>query len=122
QIYIACYQVVLCDDGHGVAKLSEHFHATTRYSQLFFNRLITIRVPAHGDDARFPARRHEFLAQQFGRILFYHDFALEIDSGGESQISVRGPRITIDAAMLAAAIWVDAGVETDVRRVVVGQD
>src|SRR6185369_5493529 len=32
------------------------------------------------------------------------------------------PRITIDAAMFAAAVGIDAGIESDVRAVVVGND
>ena len=35
---------------------------------------------------------------------------------------MRGPRVTINATVLAAAVGIDAGVEADVRAVVVGQD
>ena len=61
-------------------------------------------------------------AQQFRRVLLDHDFALEIEPGGKAEIFVRRPGVAINAAVLAAAIRIEAGAETDVRAVVAGDD
>src|SRR5262249_47734896 len=54
--------------------------------------------------------------------LLHQNLRLEIEPGGKAEKLVRGPRIAIDAAVLAAAIGIDAGVETDVGTVVRGDD
>ena len=43
---------------------------------------------------------------------------LEIESGGETEILVRRPRVAINATVLATAIRIDARLESDVRTVV----
>jgi len=60
--------------------------------------------------------------QELGRVLLDHDLALEIQAGREAEVLVGGPGVTIDTTMLAAAIWIDAGLETNVRAVVVGDN
>ncbi len=62
-------------------------------------------------------------AQQFRRAFCLTMILLSKSasrSGEKTEKLVRGPRETINAAMLAAAIRVQAGIETDVRAVVVG--
>ena len=46
----------------------------------------------------------------------------EIEPGGEPHIGVARPGVAIEAAVLAAAIGVDRPVESDVRRLVAGDD
>ncbi len=70
----------------------------------------------------FQRRRREFFRQQLGRVFFHHDAAFEIESGGESEIFVRWPGVTINAAVLAAAIGIDARFETDIGAVVMCDD
>ena len=82
------------------------------------DRLIAVGHAAHRDDLRLPLGRGEFLAQQLGRVFLDHDARLEIQAGGEAEILVRGPRVAVDAAVLAAAIRIDAELEADVRAVV----
>ena len=55
-----------------------------------------------------------------GACEFDHDFGLEIKSRGKTKIFVRGTGVTVNAAMLAAAIRIQARPETNVRTVIVG--
>src|SRR5690606_25757335 len=48
------------------------------------------------------------------------DDALEVEAGREAQVLVRRPGVAVGAAVLTAAVWVDAEVEADVRAVVAG--
>src|SRR5439155_1102919 len=66
--------------------------------------------------------RGKFFAQQLRGVLLDHDFGFEVQAGGKAEELVRGPGIAVDAPMLAAAIRVDAGLETDVGAVVVGDE
>jgi hypothetical protein len=63
-----------------------------------------------------------FPAQQLRHILLDHDFALEIEAGGKAEILMKRSRVAIDAAMLAAAIRIEARLKSDVRAVVVADD
>ena len=56
------------------------------------------------------------------RVHLHHDATLEIESGRKPEIFVRWPRITIDAAMLATAIRIEARFESDIRTVVARDD
>src|SRR5688572_11275484 len=82
-------------------------------------RLVRIGYTAHSDDLRFPSRRTQLLAQQQRGFLLDQDLGLEIQSGRKSQIFVCGPRITIDATVLTAPVWVNTGTEADIRTVIV---
>ena len=64
----------------------------------------------------------QFRFKQLRRVLLHHDLALEIESGGEPKIFVGRPRKAVDAAMLAAAIRIDARLESDIRAVVPRDD
>src|SRR5205823_2332546 len=48
-----------------------------------------------------------------------HDFTLEIQSGRKTEILVERSRVAVDATVFATAIGIDAGLEADVRTVVV---
>src|SRR5438067_1334276 len=122
QVDVARYQPVLCDDRHWVSEFRQHFEATARDPQLSLDRLVRIGHAAHDKDLRFPFRRGEFLFEQFRRVLFHHDLALEIQPGRQPEIFMGGPRETIDAAMLATAVRIYARLEPDVRAVVPRDD
>src|SRR6266498_5162693 len=106
KIDISRDETVLCDDRHWVAKFCEHFETTACDAQLFLNRLVRIGHAAHHEHLRFPTRRLQFRAQQFRGIRFHDDFALKIEPGGKTEIFVSWSGITVNAAVLAAAIWI----------------
>ena len=121
-VLIARDEMVLGDDHDRVAVLGEHLQATAGEFQAPLDGLIAIGHAAQGHHARLPARVLQFTPQEFGRVFLDHDLGLEIRSGAVAQELVRGPRVAIDAAVLAAAVGVERGVEADVRAVVVGED
>src|SRR5205085_6317864 len=103
-------------------ELGEHLETTARQLEPALHRLITIGDSAHRNNLRFPFRGRKLCAQKFGGILFYHDFTLEIQSGGKAEILMEWPGITINAAMLAAPIGINAGGKANIRTVVVGNN
>jgi hypothetical protein len=62
------------------------------------------------------------LAEEFGSVLFDDDLRLEIDAGGEAQKFMSGPGVTVSATVLTPPIWVDTGLKTNIRAVVVRDD
>ena len=84
--------------------------------------MVAVGDAAEGDNFGLPFFRGKLFTQEFGRIFLDHDFGLEIEPGGEAEIFVERAGVTIDAAVLAAAIGIDAGFEADVGAVVVGND
>ena len=93
-----------------------------RYFPLALDRLIGVGVGPHRDDLRLVGGLAQFRLQKLRRIGFHQKLSLEIESRREAEISVGGPRETIDAAMLAAAIGIDRLVERNIRRVVPRDD
>ena len=91
-------------------------------SQLALDRLVAVGDAADRDHLAAPTSaptapsRSSSGASSFTRIL-----RLEVEAGGEAEVLVRRARVAVDAAVLAAAVRVDAGVEADVRAVV-GRD
>ena len=87
-----------------------------------FDRLIRIGDAADRDHLRLPSRRGQFTPQQCRRVLFHQDLRFEIESRREAEIFMIGPGKTINATVLASAIRIDAGIESDVGTVVVVDD
>src|SRR6185503_16074607 len=106
----------------GIAKLRENGDAAPRDPELSLDRLIRIGDAADGDRLRLPAFLVQLFAEQRRRIFLDHDLRLEVEARGKAEVFVRRPRVTVDAAVLAAAIRIDAGFEADVRTVVGGDD
>ena len=121
-IDIARDKMVLCDDRHRIAKFRKHLEAAARYLQFSLHRLIRIGHATQHQRLRLPSRRFQFGAQQLRRICFHHDFAFEIESGRKPEILVSWSRVTIDAAVLAAAIRIQACFKADIRTVITGDD
>ena len=121
-VQIARYQVILGYDGNWIAELRQNFQAASRQFEPAFHRLVAVGYAADRDDFGLPFRRGQFFMQKLGRVFFHHDFGLEVQAGGESEIFVKRPRIAINAAVLAAAVRIDAGFESDIRAVVVRND
>src|SRR5581483_11633629 len=62
------------------------------------------------------------MAQQLRRAVFDHDFGFKIQPGRKAEIFVEWPREAVNAPMLAAAVRINAGLEPDVRAVVIVDD
>jgi len=54
--------------------------------------------------------------------VLHHNFAFEIETGGKSEIFVSRTRKTVNAAVFATAIRIDARLETDVRTLIAGDN
>jgi hypothetical protein len=100
----------------------EHGEAAARDLHLSLDGLVRVGDTADRDRLRLPLRREQLLAQQLRRVLLHHDLGLEIEAGREAEVLVRRPREAVSAAVLAAAIRIDAVGEADVRRVIAGDD
>jgi hypothetical protein len=57
----------------------------------------------------------KIFAQQFRRTLFDHDFGFKIEADGKSEILMRRARVAINAAVLAAAIRIQARIVSNRR-------
>ena len=113
---------VLGDEDRGIAELGEHREAASRDAELALDRLIHVGDAGQTQHLRLPAARRERFAQQLGRALLHQDARLEVEPGGESEVLVGRARVAVDAAVLAPAVGVQAGVEAHVGTVVVGDD
>src|SRR5215217_4650276 len=118
KIDISCNKTVLCDDRHRIAKSGKHFETATSNAELPLDGLIRIGHATQHQRLRLPPRRFQFGAQQLRRGRFHHDLALEIESGGKTEIFVRWSRVTIDAAMFAPSIRIQACLKPNIRTVV----
>ena len=105
-----------------IAELGQHLQAAARDAEPALDRLVGIGHAAHHQHLRLPLLRVQLLAQQRRRVFLDQDLRLEVEPRGEAEVLVRGAREAVDAAVLAAAIRIDAGVEADVRTVVRGDD
>ena len=122
QVDIARHQVVLGDHLHRVARLAQHLQAAAGEAQAALDRLVGIGHPAQPKRLRPPAGPCQLLAQQLGSVLLDQDPGLEVQPRGHAQVLVRGPREAVGAAVLAAPVGVDGGVEVHVGAVVVSDD
>ena len=122
QVEVAGDQVVLRDDRHRVAELGQDLQTAPRDPELSLDRLVRVGDAGEHDDLGFPARAQERLSQQFRRTVLDQYPALEVQSGGETEVLVRGTGVAVDAAVLAAAVGVQAVLEADVGRVVARED
>src|ERR1035441_2403539 len=87
-----------------------------------FDRLVRIGHATHDDYLRFPFRRRQLRFKQLRRVRLDHDFAFEIESRGKPEIFVGWAGKAVNAAVLATAIRIDTGLDSDIRTVVVRND
>ncbi len=90
----------------------------SRDSALAFDWLIGVGVGAKRNDFRLISRVRQLKFEQLCRVRLCVKLCLEIEPCGVSEIAMCWPRVTIDAAMLAAAIGVDRAIERDIGTVV----
>ena len=114
--------MVLRDDRYRVAELGQDLQTAPGDPELSFDWLVRVGDAGEHDDLGFPARAQERLSQQLRRTLLDQYPALEVQSGGEAEVLVGGTGVAVDAAVLAAAVGVQAVLEADVGRVVARED
>ena len=68
--------------------------------------LVGVGIHSQCERLHLITRLGQLSAQQIRRIHLGEQFGLEIQAGRQAEVAVRRPRKTINAAMLAAAIWV----------------
>ena len=100
----------------------EHFEDAAHDLIAPLDRLIRIGIGADRDRLWRIIRRRQFALKEFGRVRLHEQFGFEIEAGGEPEIGMRGPRETINAAVLAAAVRIDRAIKRDVGRIVAGDD
>ncbi len=122
QVEVALDHGALGDDGAGMARLGQHLQQLARHAIAFLDRLVGIGVGAEVDRGRPVAALRQRGAQQLGGIGLGVKLGLEVQPGRQVEIGVAGPRVAVDAAVLAAAIGIDGGVEGDVGRLVARDD
>ena len=118
QVDIARDQAILGNDSDRVAKPREHFQASSGNPQPPFDRLIRIGYAAHGDHLGIPFSRGELVVQQLRRVHFYHNSRFKIRARRKPKVFVRRTRVTINAAVFAAAIRIEARLKANVGTVV----
>ena len=82
------------------------------------NRLVAVGVRSTIEQARHIARPGQVKAQRPGNVAFGDDLGFKIQPWRQDQITERGPRLAINAAMLATPVRVDAVVKKEVRRII----
>src|SRR5262249_12044654 len=81
-----------------------------------------VRIGPDRDRARHVSFGREFALQKLRSLRLGKQFRFEIEAGGQTQIGMGRAGEAVDAAMLAAAIWIDRAVKRDIGRIVVGDD
>ena len=121
-IEVARDEGVLGDQSHRLTEVGEHGEAAARDLQLSLDRLVTIRHPAAGERGRHPRLLRQLRLEQFGRTFLHEQPRLKINPRVVAEVFVVGPRVAVGAAMLAAAVGIEAVGEADVRTVVRGDE
>ena len=103
-------------DRQRMRALGEHLDHLPGDPPLALDRLVGIGVGAQRDRLAAVARMGQLAAQQFGGIGLGEQPGLEIEAGRQVEVRVRGPRVAVDAAVLAALVGVDRLRERDVGR------
>ena len=119
-VEVAGDERALRDDAHGIAELGEHVQAPAGELKPPLDRLIRIGHTTHREQPGLPRPARQLGPQQLRGARLDEDARLEIEPGRQAEVLVRGPRVAVDAAVLAAAVGIHAAVErhvgTRVRR------
>lgn len=122
QVQVVGDQGVLGDQGERMAGLGHDLDQLPGQAQPALDWLVGIGVDAQRDRAGLVAGPCQFLAQQLRRIGLGQAAGLEVQPRRLAQIGMRGPRETVRAAVLAAAVGIDRLGEGNVRRLVAADD
>src|SRR5437763_811523 len=97
QIHVALDQRRLGDDADRIAIVPAHFQAAARQLVARLERLVAIRHAAEGDQFAFPGATLEGLAQEPRRFGLDGDLPLEVGTGAEAEVLVRGAGVAVVA-------------------------
>ena len=122
EIAVACDEEVFRDEADRIAKLEKHLEALAHEAEMTLGGLVAVGDAAADDNLRLPPGRGEFVAQQPGGAELDEDFGLEIKAAVPAEVVMVGTRVTVGAAVFAAAIGVQAGRERNVGAVVVSEN
>jgi hypothetical protein len=122
EIDVAGDEVVLGDNGDGVAELREDFEATAGDLEFSLDGLVGIGHPAADEGFGLPAGAIEFAGEEFGSVFFDHEAGFEIETGVEPEVFVVGTGVTVGATVFAASIGIEAGLHGDIGAGVGGDD
>src|SRR5712664_1321475 len=81
--------------------------------------LLERELSARNYTPRIIARR-QFAFQKLRRIGLHEQLRFEIEARRQAQVGVGRSGVAVDAAVLAAAVWVDRAIERDIRRSIAG--
>ncbi len=112
----------LGDDCDRVSIFGANLEALAGQPQRGFQWLIAIRHAAENQQVALPRPALKSLAKQLSGTRLDHDFRFKVCSGAEAEVLVGWARIAIGAGMHAAAVWIHAEGEADVRTVIVRDD
>ncbi|MPN18973.1 hypothetical protein SDC9_166339 [bioreactor metagenome] len=102
-------------------RIAHHLDHAARELEFALHGLVAVGGRADVDDGWTMRGARQLAAQHLGNIALGDDAGFKIQPRREIQIAVRGPRIAVHAAVLAAAIGVDRLCEIDVWRVIARQ-
>jgi hypothetical protein len=106
----------------GVTATREHGEDAARHLELSLERLIAVGVDAERDRFADVARLAELLLENRHRIGLVEELRLEVQPRREPEKGMARPRETVHAPVAAAAVGVDRLLESDVGRIVGGDD
>ncbi|MNE14799.1 hypothetical protein D3C80_1076900 [compost metagenome] len=105
-----------------MAITQQHFQQSASQLLLAFDGLVGVGVGAQVDRRAHIARLAQLLFEHGGGVGLGNQLGFEVQPRRQVPIGMAGPRIAVDAAMLAAAIRVDRTIKRQVGRVVAGDD
>lgn len=120
QVEVAKDQRALGDDGQRVTEAQQHLQHLAGQAAFAFQRLVGVGIGTQVDRRAAIAGLAQFLLQRAGDVALGDQPGLEIDPRREVPIGMAGPRIAVDAAMLATTVGIDRAIEREVRRLVAG--
>jgi len=109
EIDVAGDEGVFGDQTDGVAAGGEDLEAMARDLEPALDWLVRICHAAQRESLRGPAARGQLATEERGGVGFNQDPGLEVEPGGEPEVFVCGAGEAVGTAVLAAAVWVDAG-------------
>ncbi|CFM86922.1 Uncharacterised protein [Bordetella pertussis] len=118
QVEVALDQGVLGNDGKRVAGLQQQFEHAARQAPGTLDGLVGVGGRTDVDGRCAVARTGQLGAQRGDRVGLGHQPGFEVEPRRIAQVGMRGPRVAVHAAVLAAPIGVGRHVERDVGGVV----
>ena len=122
QVQIVQHAIGFGGDCYRMARLQAHFEHLPCDPIAPLDRLVGIGIGPHRDRCGLVAWFGQRCAQQFGGVGLGEQPGFKVQSRRKIVEGMGRARVTIDAAVLAAAIGIDRAVEGDVGRTVEAED